>query len=221
MRLGKCEADLANRGWHSFSAADCFSQDNLAAQIAAVAESLGEILPGRGRQRVEHIIPQNTASAFDGSLSQKYGLAPLPLHTDTAHWSVPCRYLVMACFSPGPEPTPTILLDSRAVALSESESAACVSAVFLIRNGRASFYSSILSKDRPFIRFDRGCMVPLSSEGSDAEDVFGYNRNVSKIYRHDWCRGDVLVFDNWRMLHGRGIDRETVQGRVLLRAMVR
>jgi hypothetical protein len=221
MNFDQCEADLANHGWHLLSAADCSSQDGLAAQVAAVAKNLGEIVPGRGRQHIEHIIPRDTASALAGSLSQKYGLAPLPLHTDTAHWTVPCRYLVMACFSSGPEPTPTILLDSKAVAINESESAACTSAVFLIRNGRASFYGSILSQDRPFIRFDLGCMVPMSPEGADAGDAFSYTRNVSRIYRHDWRRGDILVFDNWRMLHGRGIDRETVQGRVLLRAIVR
>jgi len=32
-----------------------------------------------------------------GSLSSYFGLGPLPLHTDTAHWNVPCRYLALAC----------------------------------------------------------------------------------------------------------------------------
>lgn len=195
--------------------------DTLGSQVAALAEDLGEIVPGRGRQRVEHIVPQDTRAAHAGSLSRQYGLAPLPLHTDTAHWTVPCRYLVMGCVSPGPEPTPTILLDSRVVSLTKCEAIACASAVFLIRNGRRSFYGSILAQDRPFIRFDRGCMAPLSPEGSKAANAFNQTRNTDKTYQHDWRHGDIVVIDNWRMLHGRGLDGQTAQGRLLLRAMVR
>src|ERR1039457_4271027 len=34
------------------------------------------------------------------------------------------------------------------------------SGVFLVRNGRASWYSTILSGERPYVRFDPGCMFP-------------------------------------------------------------
>ncbi len=127
----------------------------------------------------------------------------------------------MACAEPGPTPTPTILLDSRVVSLTEYEAVACNSAVFLIRNGRRSFYGSIVAKDRPFIRFDRGCMEPLSPNGAEVGGAFSQVRNADKTYQHDWLRGGVLVIDNWRMLHGRGIDNQTAPGRLLLRAMVR
>jgi hypothetical protein len=134
-------------------------------------------VPGRSRRRVEEILPQDSNVAYAGSLSQKFGLAPLPLHTDTAHWPVPCRYLVMACAEPGTEPTPTILLDSSAVSLNEREAAICRSEVFFIRNGRHSFYGSILALNRPFIRFDRGCMEPLSTNGAEIAEAFGPARN--------------------------------------------
>jgi len=127
----------------------------------------------------------------------------------------------MACAEPGPEPTPTILLDSRDVSFTEREAAACSSAVFLIRNGRHSFYGSITAQNRPFIRYDRGCMEPLSPDGAEVADVFSLAQNAGKTYQHDWQRGDILVIDNWRTLHGRGVDRQTALGRVLLRAMVR
>ena len=221
MRLDKCKAELAAEGWYSFSVGAKAAGNALDAAVTELAEGLGEIIPGRHRQRVEHIIPQHSRMAHAGSLSQQHGLAPLPLHTDTAHWTVPCRYLVMACAEPGPEPTPTILLDSKVVSLSDRETAACHSAVFLVRNGRRSFYGSVRAPGRPFIRFDRGCMEPTSPDGAEIADAFSDARNVGKTYRHDWQRGDILVVDNWRMLHGRGIDGQTAPGRVLLRAMVR
>ena len=127
----------------------------------------------------------------------------------------------MGCPEPGPQPTPTILLDSQVVTFTDSEAAACTSAVFLIRNGRRSFYGSVKDRGRPFIRFDRGCMEPLTAEGAELEGVFDRARNAETLHQHDWKRGDVLVIDNWRMLHGRGTDTNTAPGRVLLRAMVR
>jgi hypothetical protein len=221
LRLAECKAGLDAHGWCSFSSGGQSAKDALEAEVISLAEALGEIVPGRNRQRVEHILPQDFRTAHAGSLSQKYGLAPLPLHTDTAHWTVPCRYLVMACVEPGPEPTPTILLDSKVISLTEREAAACSSTVFLVRNGRRSFYGSIINQDRPFVRFDRGCMEPISPEGAKIGDAFSHARNANKTYRHDWQRGDILVLDNWRMLHGRGVDHQTAQGRILLRAMVR
>jgi hypothetical protein len=184
LQLDECRAELDAHGWCSLSAAEQ-SKDALDAEVVALAEGLGEIVRGRNRQRVEHILPHDSRVAHAGSLSQQYGLAPLPLHTDTAHWTIPCRYLVMACAAPGPEPTPTILLDSRAISLTEGEAAVCSSAVFLIRNGRRSFYGSVAAPDRPFIRFDRGCMEPLSCDGAEIADAFGQTRNAGKTYRHD------------------------------------
>jgi hypothetical protein len=108
-------------------ASDTVTIEDLARKLQALAEKLGEIAPGRGRQLVEVIVPRTPDTAFAGSLSRKYGLGSLPLHTDTAHWPLPCRYLLIACASPGPIPTPTLLLDARRVQLSVAEEVACAS----------------------------------------------------------------------------------------------
>ncbi|WP_366520829.1 TauD/TfdA family dioxygenase [Acidocella sp.] len=221
MRMDDYRTTLEAQGWCSLSTSVSITQAALSAAVASLAEELGEIVPGRGRRRVEQIVPQETQAAYAGSLSEQVGFAPMPLHTDTAHWTVPCRYMVMACAEPGPKPTPTMLLDSKTVALDARQSAACSTAVFLVRNGRQSFYGSITARDRPFIRFDLGCMEPLSAEGAEVADAISYQQNAEKARRHNWQRGDVLVIDNWRTLHGRGVDDHTAPGRVLLRAMVR
>jgi alpha-ketoglutarate-dependent taurine dioxygenase len=170
---------------------------------------------------VEPIVPETVETARPSSLSRKFGLRPLPLHTDTAHWTVPCRYLGLACLDTGPTATPTFLLDSWAAQLSESESLLCRSAVFAIRNGRRSFYGSIMETDRPFIRLDPGCMMALSSEGDVALEAFNIQRHTSVLHRQDWKAGDILVVDNWRVLHARGYDAPTARGRILIRTMIR
>ena len=151
---------------------------------------LGEVCSGvEGTNCVERIIPQTAETALPGSLSRRYGLGTLPIHTDTAHWARPCRYLVMACAEVGPVPTATLLLDARHVRLSEPEEAACSSAVFLVRNGRRSFYGSIRERDREFIGLDPGCMAPLSCEGGLALQAFSFDRNRGALCQHDWETG--------------------------------
>ncbi len=192
----------------------------LAESIRRIAETLGEIRPGRSGHEIEHVIPSEAHLAQAGSLSSKHGLEPLPLHTDAAHHPVPCRYLILACAEPGPSPTPTILLDDHTVDLTQDEADACKSEVFLVKNGRKSFYSSIKDNNRSFIRFDMGCMLPLSERAEKAAEAYSLPRNAARLSFHQWRRSDILVIDNWRTLHGRGLDGSTEPGRVLLRAMI-
>jgi alpha-ketoglutarate-dependent taurine dioxygenase len=206
-------------GWCATSIS-ASTPDDIAVEVLALARIFGNIVPGRARQLVERIIPQTADSSFAGSLSRTYGLDTLPLHTDTAHWPRPCRYLVIACANPGPVPTPTLLVDSRRARLSKPEELACRRAVFLIRNGRHSFYGSIWERGREFIRLDPGCMTALSADGKMALQAFQCDRQRHALYRHDWKPGTILVIDNWRVLHGRGDGMPTAPGRVLLRAMV-
>jgi Taurine catabolism dioxygenase TauD, TfdA family len=211
---------LEDDGWASVSMI-ASTQEGFAAELKLLASALGEIAPGRGGRPVEPILPESVETARPGSLSSKYGLRPLPLHTDTAHWNVPCRYLLLACVDPGSVPTPTILLDSRSVQLSDSERLACRSAPFVVRNGRFSFYGTIMDRDRPFIRLDPGCMKALSNDGADALAAFSLERQAKSLLQHYWKRGDVLLFDNWRILHARGYDAPTEPGRILFRIMIR
>lgn len=211
---------LEEIGW-AVSSASASTIEGVAAELTALASTLGEIAPGRGGRLFEPILPRVAETARARSLSSKFGLNPLPLHIDTAHWSVPCRYLILACLNTGPVPTPTFLLDSRTVQLSERERLACHSAVFAVRNGRHSFYGSIMDKDRDFIRLDPGCMTALSSEGTSVLDVFSKERQADRLIRHDWEKGNIVILDNWRTLHARGYDTPTALGRVLVRVMVR
>ena len=214
------ENALKTVGWASVHTA-ATTTETVGATLTRIASLLGEIAPGRNGLPIEEVVPETVETARAGSLSSRFGLSPLPLHTDTAHWSVPCRFLALACVKPGPVPTPTFLLDSRTATLSESEKMACRSAVFAIRNGRSSFYGSIMEGDRPFIRFDPGCMIALSSEGVTALQAFNIERHAGNLQRHEWTVGNILVLDNWRWLHARGYQAQTRRGRMLLRAMVR
>jgi hypothetical protein len=93
------------------------------------------------------------------------------------------------------------------------------SGVFLVRNGRRSWYSTVLCDKGPFIRFDPGCMAPANERGKLVDSLITARIEAARSTRIEWARGDALVVDNWKVLHGRdGADGD--DDRLLLRALV-
>ena len=207
---------LRSRGWVSLTAST-----DLKAAVIHVARGLGDIVPARRGAMAEIFSPRTSEGARGASLSGRFGLGPLPFHCDTAHWLVPCRYVVLACQATGTVRSPTLLLDTRELHLSGSERALASSAVFCVRSGRRSFYASILDATRPFLRIDPGCMEPIGEDAVEAIKLFSRERERTTALAFDWAAGDILVIDNWRVLHGRGNEAEADIGRTLVRAYVR
>jgi hypothetical protein len=100
------------------------------------------------------------------------------------------------------------------------EAALLRSGVFLVRNSRASWYSTVVGEERPYVRFDPGCMFPTTAEGHEAGRAIERRIAASRPTRIDWTQGKVVILDNWKLLHGRE-DAEGDEDRVLLRAIVR
>ena len=100
-----------------------------------------------------------------------------------------------------------MLLDTKRVQLSKKQISLLLSTPFRVINGRNSFFSTIFSGSRSYIRFDPGCMNAVTPIGKTVLRIFSHLRwsaNIEKIY---WKVGMVLVIDNWRILHGRGSNR--------------
>ncbi len=210
--------ELQRKGWAKTSAG-ISDPDELAEFLETVASRIGE--PFRHKFGVvEKLSPRHAETGNPNSLSGRYSLAPFPLHCDTSHWRVPCRYMFLGCVNPGAIPTSTLLLDTSEIILSPEERTLVQSSVFLIKNGRRSFYSSILSTQRKFIRLDPGCMVAINEESKVAMELYSYVKQKHQLNKISWCIGDVLVIDNWRVLHGRGEQLNTTTDRLLLRVYV-
>src|ERR1700674_5823593 len=177
---------------------------NLSEVFLSVSRQWGEPIPARrDGELVDILRPQDLSEARPRTLSSTYGLRAFPFHNDTAHWTTPSRYLCLACVDPG-EGQRTTLLVSLASTLALNGTAAGIGeGVFLIRSGRRSFYSSIASRGRPWLRYDPGCMMPASSLALNAwhqmQNVIA-SRTPTPIH---WQKGDLLVLDNWTVLHGR------------------
>ncbi|KAA0070011.1 TauD/TfdA family dioxygenase [Tardiphaga sp. P9-11] len=214
---GRLRESLERVGWHALRFGTQQVSDEA---VRRVAESIGTIVAEPGRPKIQSLSPRDEHMASPGSLSRQFGRGMLPFHCDTAHWIVPSRYLVMGCINPGEVSTPTMLLDAGDPSFSDQESLLLRSSCFLVRNGCRSFYATIADRTRPFVRVDPGCMEPLDEDGVRALELYGLERQGHRAVKHDWQENDVLVIDNWRILHGRGNDLPTDPNRVLMRAYV-
>jgi hypothetical protein len=89
-------------------------------------------------------------------------------------------------------------------------------------SGRRSFYSTILNESRPFVRFDPGCMQAVSLAGFNLAKALAASIATFTPTTIQWRAGDILIIDNWRVLHGRGLPNTRVStDRRLLRVAVR
>ena len=215
---GADQSELLRDGW-ALVRAHADNENELSSLVVAVAQSLGRCLQNKRGSLVAEIAPRKATQGNPASLSGKYGYGVFPLHSDTAHWTVPCRFVVIGCRRPGASPVPTLLLDTADLGLSAGEQALASSALFFVRNGRRSFYSSILSPRRYFARCDPGCMEPVDDKGIAALNLYSIERHRVRVISVLLRTGEILILDNWRILHGRaavGLDTD----RLLLRCIV-
>ncbi|TDX67640.1 TfdA family taurine catabolism dioxygenase TauD [Methylosinus sp. sav-2] len=216
-------SDLAHRvcelGWLPMRAS--LSHDRFGDEILSLARTLGEPCVGRNGRLLERLAPRESSKANTNSLSATHGVSAFPLHIDGAHKPGPPRFVILACERPGSLPVPTILARFDALDLTSAERHQCETAPFLIRNGRRSFYSTILDTSRPFLRFDQGCMTALSEAASDVFRTIAARLVKLGPTVIEWAAGDILIVDNWRVLHGRGLPSSTAStDRRLIRVSV-
>jgi alpha-ketoglutarate-dependent taurine dioxygenase len=219
MDIDNLRARVLRDGWFKSTVTEMGHDMHSAPET--IAKLLGNPVTGRSRQEIEPLTPTKRPSANSKSLSVVHGLGSFPMHTDGAHRLQPPRFVVLVCASPGTSPVPTTLIRFRDLKISASERARLDASPFLVRNGRRSFYSTICSPSRMFIRFDAGCMVPQGTESEAGAKLIAHRANEIGFTLMHWRTGDVLVMDNWTVLHGRGLGlSEASSDRKLLRLCV-
>lgn len=209
---------LDKNGWVDLLVEDHAALGN---RIICLARELGTPVFHRRSQNILHVLtPSRAENAQPNSLSSRHSTGAFPLHVDTAHWTTPCRYVILACAELRHGVRSTTLVDFKAMEILPKEREILHCLPYKVSNGRRSFYGTVLSKDREFIRYDPGCMRPAIKGHHELEQVFAENRIRSQTRKYVWEPGKVLIIDNWRMLHGRGDEETCEQDRTLYRVLV-
>ncbi len=209
---------VAEHGWACRVAAK-LDADTVVNEINLIGDFFGTRATGRSGAIEELIRPLAASVAHPRSLSARYGLESLPLHVELSHRLQPCRYLLLGCIDPGSPGAVTLLFDWHTLDFSPDEIHMLESAPILVRAGRRSFYSTILRPDHTFLRYDPGCIEAIDTRGQAALDIVASRLANGTPKIHCWQQGDILVIDNWRVLHGRGPTDES-SGRRLTRILI-
>lgn len=177
----------------------------LAAELGEIIK-MSELVPASTIPNVQSLIPRKRAEGRKNQYSGIYGLTRFPLHTDLAHWAVPPHYILLRCIV-GSTDVFTNLLDWSYI-INASEESLLRKAIFTTRKARDghSALFRALSQDGPrkIFRWDPLFLKPLNEQ---ARAVASLMRNldgtekVANILLEQ--PGDILLIDNWRMLHAR------------------
>ena len=214
-------AEVQKSGWARLTSDDSVSA-TLELRLREIAEKLGVPIGGRDTKvLVEVLKPVPRTGAKPCSLSQLHSTGEFPLHADTAHWPTPCRYIILGCVNPGDSDRATILLNASVLPFTDDELSLLKTEPFRVSNGRKSFFATIRSNRSEYFRIDPGCMQPTSSRGYEALALLSHDRWSHSATRFVWTKGDILIIDNWRTVHGRESASTPDSNRELLRILVK
>lgn len=150
-------------------------------------------------QNIQALTPRARGLAQSPSFSQNFGYGRFPLHTDTAFWEVPARYVVL--YMPEASNVDTVVLPSSAIRelLLRYKR---LNPIFVRKTVSGHRYSTPwFGPDSNFIVFDPCYMRPANKAAlhfcETVEEYFDHSKKVT------WTGSKMIVLDNWRTLHGR------------------
>jgi alpha-ketoglutarate-dependent taurine dioxygenase len=215
--VGNIKTNLKERGWSVFRLPTTDIPD-LEDNLLSFATCFGNPVSSRNAKLVDRLCPTPPAKAHPKSLSAIYGTGILPWHIDMAHRLEPARFIILACEKVGNISAATEMTEWKNLLTSPDDLEAARAEPFLIQNGRNSFYSTLLDRSRPFLRFDPACMKSNTERGHKLLEKLSSVKPEHVIQIH-WEPFQAVVIDNWRMLHRR-LDASQALGRTILRVSI-
>lgn len=195
------------------------STESVALRLGAVMD-VSSLLPNV--PRVQTLRPRKPTARLMNQYSGTYGTEAFPLHSDLAHWYLPPRYLMLRC-KVGMKDVETTLVSYSAVASVVGEHTLKQAIVVPRRKSMTQTICPlpvIFEYDGAWgLRWDFLFLSPLNEAARrTSEGIAGLRWPSSDTIPVTLLEpGDTIVFDNWRMLHGRSAVPESSMGRVIER----
>jgi alpha-ketoglutarate-dependent taurine dioxygenase len=213
--IDACRHDLDTQGF-------VVVQDCPGEQLVAFAQRLGRPSPDtRNPNLVRDLFPRGGSESPSNTLSSRYGTGEFPFHTETAYWGVPARYVLLHCVAPGSGDRPTLILDPLG-AMSADDRAILARELWVVRYTRRPFLTTVLDQSarRALFRYDPACMRPADERGQSSAILARVLREPRAVSIR-WRPAMLLLFDNHRLLHGRGAANVGDPDRHLRRVLVK
>jgi hypothetical protein len=157
------------------------------------------------------------------SMSETYGIAEFPLHTDRAHDLIPPRFVLLSRVR-GEAVALTRVLPIHRLPLTTHDLQTLKREVWHVFYGRRRFLTSLvndtlLSGEKIF-RYDPCCMRPTTC-GAKSPSILREAIRDAEPTSFQLRSDATLVIDNWAALHGRSQVDEPSRARFFQRTLVR
>jgi len=213
MKLKRISQEIQKYGYY-------LKKDFLSESLLPLAYSLGKPVPNkRDESLIKEIRPEYTEYSNPNTLSSRYGLSAFPYHTETAYRRKPIRYLMLYCQNPGSGGRSTQLVDFFDLPFTRIEERILSSEVWKVVQIQTPFLTTIF-KPESFLRFDMACMVPAMTGCSEAANIIHERLSTFQAINIAWETNDLLIVDNFRMLHARGQAEKPDTNRILKRLII-
>lgn len=189
--------------------------------LLQLALSLGKPVENARHELISELRVVASSDARPLTLSAAFGTGTFPLHTDTAFWPIPARFLVM--LAEGDIRRTTTVCSIRRVLNSSGVDLMNLieKSVWVVKGKGESRYCLMTLKTGSVwsgIRFDRQCMKPANASAKKVAAYFdGFAPTVENI---EWRPQTAVIISNWHALHGRGARPTNEQLRILRRIYV-
>ena len=208
--------DLQTKGW---ILVDGVSSP---ADLLDLGRSLGSPLPAPNGELVKEIRRVPPGEARPRSQSAIYGFGSFPLHTDTAFWALPARYVLLRAYGDTRRPTTVKAFSELLRRCDPGIKASARNSVWLVRGGNKAFYCSSRFRSGGVAgwRYDLDLMSPANSAATEVDRALRPLATTEGDFIK-WSSNLAAVICNWTCLHGRGVQPLDEGVRIIQRLYVR
>lgn len=190
-------------------------------QLMEIANKLGEIITHPNGEMISNISPKAKDTSMKGTFSNRFGFEEFPLHTDTAFWSTPVRFVLLS--SENVSQTKTFILHKNQIweRLNESEKLTAKQAIYIVKTIHGQHYASLVFNDsgNSGLRYDPCTMIPVNKAAKEIHRKLNETLKDLSPYEIDWSGNKAIIFDNWSTLHGRS-NANSKENRILKRIYI-
>jgi alpha-ketoglutarate-dependent taurine dioxygenase len=208
--------ELRARGWA------CVKGIKSQSELLELARTVGRPVRSPTGELVKELTPIPQAQARRGTLSDAYATGSFPLHTDTAFWALPSRYLVFRARGDVRRHTTILAFADIFHEGPPGLRALAERSVWLVRTPSEIFYCSMkfVSKVGMGWRYDPHCMSPANDAAIKVREQLDPLLACSRIQCIQWTNDLAIILCNWEILHGRGPSPPAETRRILERIYV-
>ena len=187
--------------------------------LISIANYMGNIIPHPNGEKIFCLKPSDGKSAVKGTFSNVFGYSEFPLHTDTAFWSVPARYLILGMIEQSACDTHIVSVSDVFLRLGDEVLKLARTSIYMIDTIEEKKYLSLFFKHQAKLgfRFDANCMKPINKDAkmfhSKIRECFSELESTPIV----WSGKTAVILDNWNTLHGRRAVSHKEKNRKLFR----